>query len=229
MVHFDAMRILCGQGWLADQDREFQAAFLEKTVLKEVPAGNFVFRRGDFGGGMYGVAGGAFGVYVPWSHGEGRLADILRIGTWFGYGPALTRRARVLTFQAIERSFVLHVTLAALDQLTTANPRFARNLTKVSEFGMDVAIATISDLLRPDVEQRIGATLLRIAPSQARRSQQAVSISGLTQAQVGEMANAARDVVNRTLKHFEERGWIEVSYRKITIIKRSHLKAFVDN
>ncbi|WP_366871324.1 helix-turn-helix domain-containing protein [uncultured Ruegeria sp.] len=51
-------------------------------------------------------------------------------------------------------------------------------------------------------------------------------ISGLTQEQIGELANAARDVVNRTLKQFASNGWIDVAYKKIRLLEPAELEAF---
>lgn len=221
--------ILLKHGWLAEQDAGFQEAVFEKVVLKRFSAGDHIGRRGDTGGGMFGISRGVVGVYVQLKSEQERLAHIIHDGSWFGYGPALMRRGRTLSFRAISECQLLYLDLVAVDQLMAADPRWIRNLARVSEYGMDVAISNIGDLLIPNVEQRIAATLLRIAPPQDSSSSQPSNIVGLTQAQLGEMSNAARDVVNRTLKHFEEKGWIEVSYKKISIINRSQLNALVSN
>lgn len=227
MEFADARRTVLEQGWLADEDKAFQTALLDRAVLKRFDAGSRVFHRGEYGGGIYGVAQGAFGVYVPGRVSDDVLAHVLRPGVWFGYGPVLTRRHRVLGFSAIEPSVALHVPLAAVDQLIAADPRYPFIVTKLSEYGMDIAIAIVSDLLIPNAEERIAATLLRIAPSRTGALDKPPLISGVTQAQIGEMTNTARDFVNRTLKRFEAEGWITVSYRKIAILDPSELSAFV--
>ena len=219
-----AKRAVLTRGWLAEQDRAFQEAVLKRATLREFPVGGRVFEVGDFRGGIYGVAGGSFGILVP-QRNEDRLAHICNAGVWFGYDATLSRRQRNLAFVAIRRSIAFHVPLLALDQLATADPKYQRHLTKVASYGMDIAIATVSDLLIPNVETRIASTLLRVASPKKVETDIPYEIVGLSQAQIGELANAARDVVNRTLKRFETRGLIEVAYKRITIVKPTALEA----
>ena len=44
----------------------------------------------------------------------------------------------------------------------------------------------------------------------------------------GEIANAARDVANRTRKRFENAGWIATGYRAVTILRPDPLAEFVE-
>lgn len=222
----EAKRALQKQGWLADQDQHVQETILHRVALKRFPAGSPIFSTGDFGGGIYGLAKGALGVYVPQRNGHDRLATVIRPGIWFGYGPILTRRNRTLTFAAIEPSLGLQVPLGILDQLAASDIRIFRALTGLSEYGMDQAIAICADNLIPNVDRRLAATLLRIAPAEAAGPDGSLIISGLTQAQIAEMANTARDIANRVLKRFEVKGWIRVSYRQITILDQAALTRF---
>ena len=178
---------------------------------------------GDFRGGIYGIAGGAFGILVP-QRNEDRLAHICHAGIWFGYDATLSRRNRNPAFVAIRPSIAFHVPLIALDQLAACDPKYQRYLTKVASYGMDIAITTVSDLLIPNVEKRIASTMLRVASPEHVEPNVPCEIVGLSQAQIGELANAARDVVNRTLKRFEAKGLIEVSYKRITIVKPTALE-----
>lgn len=220
-----AKRAVLKRGWLADQDHDFQKAILERAKLQEYPVGSRVFEVGDFRGGIYGVAAGAFAIKVQQRDGEDRLAHICRAGLWFGYDSLLSRRNRLLEYIAIEPSLALHVPLVALDQLAASDPTYHRYLARITAHGLDNAIVIVSDLLVPNVEKRIASMLLRIASHADEDPAGQRFISGLTQAQIGDLANAARDVVNRTLKRFEAKGWIEVSYRHITLHDPAALEA----
>lgn len=44
----------------------------------------------------------------------------------------------------------------------------------------------------------------------------------------GEIANAARDVANRTLKRFDNEGWISTGFRAVTILRPDRLAEFVE-
>ena len=51
----------------------------------------------------------------------------------------------------------------------------------------------------------------------------------VTQSQLGDMANAARDVVNRSLGKLEARGWLSVGYRAITLTDPRALRSFAES
>lgn len=222
----DAKRSVLAQGWLSEKDMDFQKALLDKASLQHFPAGSRVFEVGDFRGGFYGVVSGAFGVKVSQQGGEERLAHIARAGEWFGFDPPANRRTRTLAIEAIEPATVLMIPLPVMDQLAASDPNFLRILTSNAAHGMDVAIATVSDLLIPDAEKRIASSLLRISAPEDVKHLGARVVTGLTQAQIGELTNVKRDIVNRTLKRFEKRGWIAVSYKRVTVLDPTALRAF---
>jgi DNA-binding GntR family transcriptional regulator len=48
----------------------------------------------------------------------------------------------------------------------------------------------------------------------------------LTQSQLGEMASLGRQVVNRELRRMEAKGWLTVSYSRITVLAPDALAVF---
>jgi CRP-like cAMP-binding protein len=99
-----------------------------------------------------------------------------------------------------------------------------RAFSTVADSGLEMAIAAVGTLQVRNPARRIAATLLRIAPRpQAGRPAQV----NITQEDLGEISNAARDVANRTLKRFEREGWISTGYRAVTILRPDRLAQFV--
>jgi CRP/FNR family transcriptional regulator, cyclic AMP receptor protein len=213
-------------GWLTAQPPSFQALVLRKARLVTCPTGTAIIRIGDRAGGIYGVVQGGVGIHVPQIDGSVTLAHIARTGVWFGYGPLITRRPRVLEFSALEPSLLFHVPLAGLEPIMTASSENARALQALSEFNMDIAISTVATLQIRSAERRIAATLLRVAPEEDETGGQIVDVA-VTQAQLGEMANAAREVVNRVLNEFEARAWLKVGYRKVALLDLPSLRSLV--
>jgi CRP-like cAMP-binding protein len=97
------------------------------------------------------------------------------------------------------------------------------HLHALTDYGLERAIANVTNLLIRNPARRIAATLLRVAPE----AEAPVTVV-VSQEQLGEMANAARDVVNRTLKQFETRGWVSVGYRAITVHQADRLARFAE-
>jgi CRP-like cAMP-binding protein len=220
----DAERRVLEAGWLAEQPEDVRRAVLKAARLIHQPAGEFVFHAGDDEGGLYGMVSGGVGIHLPSDTGETVLAHVIRSGVWFGYGPLLRGRERSLSFSLVEPSLLIHVPLAHAQEIAGRSPLHQRAILSVSAYGMDVATRVIETLLIRNTDRRIVATLLRVAPAHDDgRSPRGVR---LTQAQLGEMANADRQVVNRALKRLEANGWVRASYGRIDIVDEAALRDF---
>lgn len=220
----EAERLVRHTGWLADQPEDVRRAVLKVARLIHYPVGEFVFHAGDAAGGLYGVVSGGVGIHLPSDAGETVLAHIVRTGVWFGYGPLVRGRERSLSFSLVEPSLLFHVPLANAQDIARRSPVHQRAVLSVSEYGMDIATRVIESLLIRNTDRRIAATLLRVAPSREKEGLENSIL--VTQAQLGEMANAERQVVNRALGRLQANGWIHVSYGRIDIVDETSLRDF---
>ncbi len=89
------------------------------------------------------------------------------------------------------------------------------------------ALKVIGDLLIPSLDRRIAATLVRISRPETSDEVLPPWPIHMTQAEIGQMANASRDRVNRALSKFEAKGWIKVEYKVITVQQLDALAAYV--
>jgi CRP-like cAMP-binding protein len=220
----EAEQRILRRGWLSEQPDDARAAVLRRARLVRHDAGDFVFHAGEEAGGICGVVSGGIGIYLPTGGGDLRLAHIGRCGVWFGYGPLIRGRRRSLSFSPTETTWLLQVPLAALQEIAATSPIHQRAILSVSEYGMDVAITIIENLLIQNHARRIAATLLRVMPH-TDESKDIV----LTQSQLGEMASVGRQVVNRELRRMESKDWIRASYSRIAILDREGLRRFVES
>ncbi|MBR0662040.1 Crp/Fnr family transcriptional regulator [Neoroseomonas oryzicola] len=226
MERDEAGRILLASGWLARQPPAVSAAVMRRARPVPFQAGEHVFHADDAPGGIYGIAAGAIGILVATGGRAPRLAHILRQGAWFGHGPLMTGGRRALGFRAMEPSVTLHIPLAALDELSRASLEGARSLAVLANANMGVAIATVSDLLIARADRRIAAVLLRATGAAQGVPPTDAEGYRLTQAELADMANASRQVVNRTLAGFARQGWIASGYQRIAIRDAAALAAF---
>jgi CRP-like cAMP-binding protein len=220
----DAERRVLQAGWLADQPEDVRRPVLKVARMVHYPAGEFVFHAGDAEGGLYGVVTGGVGVHLPSDEGMTVLAHVLRCGVWFGYGPLVRGRKRTLSFSLIEPSLLFHLPLSNAQEIANRSPSHQRAILSVSEYGMDAATKVIETLLIRNTDRRVAATLLRVAPLPDDGS--CSTDVFLTQSQLGEMANAERQVVNRALKRLDAKGWIRASYGRIEILDEAALRNF---
>ncbi|MGL4528044.1 MAG: Crp/Fnr family transcriptional regulator [Aestuariivirga sp.] len=220
----EAERRILQTGWLADQPEDVRRPVLKVARMIQYQAGKFIFHAGDAEGGFYGVIAGGVGVHLPTDEGTAVLSHILRCGAWFGYGPLVRGRTRSLSFSLTEPSLLFHVPLSTAQEIAQRSPHHQRAILSVSEYGMDVATKVIETLLIRNTDRRIAATLLRVAPRPDEQSSSTVVL--LNQSQLGEMANAERQVVNRLLKRLEANGTLRASYRRIEIVDGAALRDF---
>ena len=82
---------------------------------------------------------------------------------------------------------------------------------------MAVAIQVIADLLIPQTDRRVAATLLRLAGAHANPAAGKMGEIKLNQTELAEMANTSRHSVNRAFGRFEARGWIAVNYNVVQL------------
>ena len=210
--------------WLTRQPPEFQAQVMRGARVLERKAPEFVTHFGDTPTGLYGILDGTVGIHVPGPEGRSVLSHILRQGTWFGQTPRFSDRRSLLGFSVIEDARLLFLSMAKAQEIMDRRPDWMRAFSTVADSGLEMAIAAVGTLQVRNPARRIAATLLRIAPRpQAGRPAQV----NITQTDLGEISNAARDVANRTLKRFESEGWISTGYRAVTILRPDRLAQFV--
>jgi CRP/FNR family transcriptional regulator, cyclic AMP receptor protein len=222
-----ARQALARTGWLHGQPAWLSEAVLAGARLRSFEAGQFTFHAGDEAGGMYGVVDGGFGVLVPSVGHDVTLCHIMRRGTWFGYGPALSGGRRRMTFKAVERSHALHLPLHELTAIGAARPEFYRMLGALNDTTyMTTVVQVIGDLLIPSGERRIAAVLARLARPMSGDEARGPWPIRLSQAEIGQMSNSSRDRVNRALAKFAKAGWIVVRFKMIEVTDLAELERF---
>jgi len=200
---------------------------LEAAVIQRVATGATLYNADDAPGGVYGMVSGGILVSIEGPDRSMHPAHVVRRGTWFGFGPLMTRRNRLFLAQALEPSTVAQVPLSAMERMIANDPTCAKHFGSMTTYGQDAIISCVADLLIRDVTARIAAVLLRatgvldgIEPDDPRGF-------GLTQTLIADLANASRPTVVRALAHFREQGWIEVTYGRMRIVAPEAMEVFV--
>jgi len=228
LLEADAISVLSAKGWLAVEPEWLRDAIMERVTLQTYTQGEYTHFAGDTSSGMFGIADGSFGVMIPAASGELVLCHVLRSGAWFGLGPILTNGPRALTYKALETSHVLNISRSDLDTIAQLFPEFYRRIGMLSEGSYyAMGIKVLGDLLVRSGERRIAAVLARLAQGgDGHRKGDSAPIH-LSQADIGQIANASRDRVNRVLQKFAKAGWIALDYKSIIIRDIAALESFV--
>ncbi|WP_165982281.1 Crp/Fnr family transcriptional regulator [Dankookia rubra] len=221
-----AEAILLSRGWLPDQPADFQAALLAGAEPRHFRKGEVVFQAGDGPGGLYGIVAGSFGTYVSTPYSAPALSHILHPGWWCGEGPALGGPKRVLTVRSMESSWAMHLPYEAARALVLSNPAAARSVGQLGQIAMRVAIANVAQLMIRRADRRIGAVLLRVTGALDEAALAPTGDIRLTQLEIARMANASRNLVNKSLAQFEAAGWVRLGYNRIAVLDSAALADF---
>ncbi|WIG52153.1 MAG: hypothetical protein OJF48_003070 [Afipia sp.] len=213
-----AESILRQNGWLSYQPEAFRSEVLRRSVLLHFSPGEVIYHFGDDLGGIYGLVSGVVTVNTAPQDEAPRLIHMGVPGAWTGEDSYLIRQPRRLELRALVETWSMHLPLAQMDQMTSADPSVIRNFCQNLMHGVDVLIRVIHDLREPDPDRRIASVLQRMTWS----SEQVL----LTQTEVGTMASVSRRQVNAALKRFAENGWVNTSYGSITVLNAEKLQRF---
>jgi CRP-like cAMP-binding protein len=235
----EVLRTLKGRGWLASCDPAFRDAVIEAGRLLRFRRGEALYQPGDGPGGMFGVAEGGIVLSIPGRMGVPVAAHIVRPGSWFGYGSVFSGQQRMLIPVANEPSQALHLGLSEVNKLRAEFSAAGRAFWQLAMRADAAYVAAISDLLIADTDRRLAAVLLRVTGAETQDRQKNMPIDPLladpwtgpngvplTQAMLGEMANASSQTVTRFVDRAVKAGWIVWTYGRVRILDFRQLLAF---
>jgi CRP/FNR family transcriptional regulator, cyclic AMP receptor protein len=214
-----AESILRQNGWLSCQPEAFRSEVLRRSILLHFSPGQAIYRVGDDLGGIYGLVSGTVMVNTAPPDRVPQLINVGAHGAWTGEGCFLTRQPRRIELRALVETWLMYLPLDQMDQMASADPMVAHNFGQIIMSSVDALIRIIHDLQKVDPDRRIASVLQRSA-SIGKHS------LPLTQTEIGTMARASRRQVNAALKRFAQNGWLETSYRSITILNAEKLRLF---
>ena len=221
----EASRVLMSRGWFGDQPEWFREMVLARSVLLRIGEHQNVYRAEDEPGGIYGLVSGSLGQFLAAPDTGLTLAHIIHPGDWFGFGPLFSQSARSVSFRSLEPALALYVSLPALNEIRSRDAMASHCLGALATACLASCAQIVAGLLIRRSDQRIAATLLRAAGDGSRGTGTPAMIR-VSQACLGEMANASRHLVNRTLQSFERHGWIASGYNRIEVTDSVALASF---
>lgn len=224
-VPFPALR---DQGWLALTPPDFRQAVLERLTLRKFAAGEAIYRIGDDEGGLWAIVEGGVQFEIPGPQLAPGLAYVAIPGFWFGETPLIRKTVRQLDAIATQPSVFAAISLADCRSVLDEDPSRWQWIALLANLNSDLALGLTADLLLQDPQQRIIASLLRLAGW--RTGLPFVANPGpihLTQQQLGRIANLSRTVASGILRDLERRGLIAMGYRSLEVVDGDGLRSML--
>lgn len=218
-------------GWTADEhDHLLGSGLLQNIPDEDVQALLPAFRRAELApdrvlfaegvaddGAVYVVLDGRLALSREGDVGSTLLA-VLGPGDLCGELTALDPGPRTSTGRALAPTVVARLERDQLLAWASGRPAVARQLFRVLARRLKRTNDAVVDLVFVDVPGRVAHHLLDLQRRFGERDGAAVVVPhGLTQEQLAALVGAARETVNKALRNFESRGWIELRSRAFVV------------
>lgn len=214
-----AVEVMSQGPWLANMTEPFRTELLRHAHLQRFAPDQIIYRYGDAVGGMYGLVAGSLTINSAPPDAASRLIHLGMPGAWTGEGPFLTGQPRRVELRALGGAWMMHVPIDALERMAARDPGVSRAIALNTVFTVDVLLRIIHDLQIRDVGRRIASVL-------QRASWLGDVPIPLSQTDLGIMANASRQQVNMAMQRFVAAGWVNYTYRSITVTNPQALRQF---
>ncbi len=216
-------------GWLSRCPEDFRAAVLRSALWYQVAPDVEFIHAFDANGGLFAVAEGTAEISFLHGHPNARFLHIARAGFWSGQRPLLGR-TRMLSLRSRSGLVWALVPQAAMQQMLRANPQWWENIAQLGEDGNELLAWSLSDLSLHDSKKRVAAVLLRLAGCRRAEDEGTLPMEvALSQQEIADMAVMSRASLGKILSLFLERGWIQISYARISVRDSASMRDFVDD
>jgi CRP/FNR family transcriptional regulator, cyclic AMP receptor protein len=199
--------------------RDSLQRFAEVTREKRYPKGSVIVFADDPGDSLYLVRAGRVKVVLLGDDGREVILGVLGVGEHFGELSLIDDQPRSAHVIAMEDSLLLVLRREDFRRRVEASPAVAWALLGELSRRLRTADKKIGGLVLLDVPGRIARVLLENAPDESSNLVQ----RRLTHQTIAQMIGASRETVSRTMRDFQEAGWIDVEKRVIRIVDREAL------
>jgi CRP-like cAMP-binding protein len=177
---------------------------------------------------MYGLVSGAFSVSVVQGERGPYFAHFFRPGDWFGEGPAISGRPRIVGLSAVRDTELLYLSLGAVDEILRERPSSWRMFGALTLGKLETAMWAIDDLMIRNSLKRFIAVLLRLGGCRAATPPEPLPIVVYSsQEDLAAMANVSRARANEILRRLERAGHLSQSYRRVEILAPDRLRSML--
>lgn len=187
------------------------------THVRPMKKGEVVFRTGDAGTGMMAVIQGRVRISLPSDEGREIVLNVIRAGEVFGEIALLDGRPRTADATALTDGKLLVLERREMRPLVLNSPELSMALIDVLCERLRNTSSQVAELIFHELPRRLAKLLLRLAPGEG-------GWINVTQRELGEMAGAARESVNRRVKEWEAEGLIELKPSAVRVKDRRALE-----
>lgn len=215
---------LLGMEWAAQLTPELRRRAVSEAVVRRIPAGGFVCRRGEPVNAWIGVLTGLVKIAASLPNGKTVGFTGIPAGGWFGEGSLLKDEPRLYEAVALRDSVVAYIPRSTFMLLVDSSFAFNRFLlNQLNErLGQFIGMVERDRALGP--EARLATELAALFNPQLYPGNR--DNLPISQEELASLVGLSRQRTNRALKQLSAAGLICVDRRGVTILDMQRLKRF---
>jgi CRP-like cAMP-binding protein len=187
--------------------RAFMANYAGATI-SNCRANDVIYAQGEPGDSLFYIVSGSAKVAILTEQGKEGVIALLGPGDFFGEGALSGRSHRTSTVTATSAGEIVRVSLDVMRRALASDPEFAQKFLKFILQRNEKLKADLVDQLFNSSEKRLARILLTLASTGSGEQPRVVAVP-VTQETLAQMVGTTRARINRFMRKFRERGYID--------------------
>jgi CRP/FNR family transcriptional regulator, nitrogen oxide reductase regulator len=198
------------------------ATFLRWARVKQVKAGDVLFKQGDPPAGVYLLVEGAGKLVRSGHKGRQIVLEFLRPGDLFGFIAILGHTEQMTTAHMVADGRVLLWNPGVMTRMIRSHSILTANALRCTAIKLQADCLRLEDLATEPVEQRVARALLRLAGTHT-------GALALPHQDVAEFVGTTPQTLSRILRRWKGRGLVKTSRAHISIQEPVKLTSIADD
>lgn len=216
-------KLLATDPWFSKLPQSLQHKLLSIGMLKQVPAGQSLVRRGQPNHGLFCLLDGVMLAMNELEPGNEGVMAHFAPPAWFGEIGLVDGGPYTHTMKTESACTVMHLPRTALMSLLQDDPQLWFHLSLLLTAKLRIAFFILDEMVKLSPEQRVARRLLIQAAGLGLRQTYQPHID-IHQEQLAQTLGMARSTLNPILRRWSTAKWIQLTYGRITILNLDELK-----
>ncbi|MGY2375118.1 Crp/Fnr family transcriptional regulator [Pseudomonas sp. SDO524_S393] len=209
--------------WFSHLPVPFQHSLLASARLRQLTAGQYLFKRGDPPCGLYAVLDGTLRISAVNEQGKEAVLSLVELPYWFGEICLFDGLPRTHDACAVGPCTLLQVPQQAMLKLLDETPRYWRDLALLMSQKLRLSFIGLEQLSLMPASVRLAHRLLMISEGYGdmERSRKVLQ---LPQEDLAAMLSLSRQTTNALLKDLQAQGIVRLGYGEIEVLDVQRLR-----
>ncbi len=194
---------------------------LDCSHERRMQRGEFLMRAGTPADSMMVIMHGEVRVMLSSRAGQDQIINAMGAGAVFGEIGLFDGKPRTADVVAVTNGRLLIIDGPALQSLLIRDPQFAVGVIKIICGRLRSTLVQLESMIFQDVATRLASSLLELAQGAPPRR------LDMTQAALGQLVGASREVVNKRLRALEAAGILALSPGRVIILDEIRLAEMI--